>query len=397
MSQSQSTLGDAASAAPAVLHGVSAVITHHWLVRRRGGERVLDALCELLPDAPIYTLVHDAAGFDTDEGGRGVTGRGVRASLLNWLPGASRHYPKLAVLMPLAAALVRLPPCDLVLCSDAALAKAMRPHSRSRVVCYCYSPMRYVWEPEIARTYSQALPWAVRPLWSGARWWLRWADRRAARRVDAFLADSRCVAERIRRCYGRDSVVVYPPVDVPEAADLPGRESRDDYFLCVGHHTPYKRLDLALEACRRRGERLVIIGDGPELERLAGVVRSWKDASRALITFLGFQPDAVVRAHYCRARALLFPGEEDFGIVPVEAMGHGCPVIAYGAGGACETVIDGVTGVLFRPQTAEGVVAGMERAAALRFDAQTLHEQARQFNRRRFLVEMRDALRKALR
>ncbi|MEW6251073.1 MAG: glycosyltransferase [Planctomycetota bacterium] len=360
----------------------SAVLTHHWLVRIRGGEKVLEALAELLPNAPIHALVHDPGGIVNSP----LAARQVRASPLQRVPGAVRHYPKLLPLLPWAARRVHLPEADLVVCSDAAVAKAMRPHPRSRVVCYCHSPPRYVWDAALAAEYRRSLPAVLRPLWAPLAAYIRRADRQAAARVHTFVANSRHVAGRIWAWYGRESVVVYPPVEIPAE---PARGPRAAFYLAIGHHTPYKRLDLAVAACGQLGRRLVVIGDGPEVERL-------RRQSTEHVTWLGHQPDAVVHDHYRRAAALLFPGEEDFGMVPVEAMGHGCPVIAYGAGGATETVVPGRTGLLFTPQTADALAAAVTRFEQLRFDADELHAEAARFSRPRFLREMRDVLVAAL-
>ncbi len=351
------------------------MLTHHWLTRRRGGEKVLEALYKLCPQAEVYTLVADPSGY------RGPW-PGVHESPLRWIPGARRHYPKLLALMPLAARLTRLPPADLVLCSDAALAKAMRADPASRVVCYCHSPMRYAWEPAVRAAYAASVTPLLRPLFHLATRLARRADARAAARVDLFIANSRHVQARIRRHYGRESVVVHPPVDLPPE---PNRAPRGDYYLCVGQHVPYKRLDLAVSACQRLGRRLVVIGGGPDADRLAG-----RTSER--IQFLGWQDDVTVLGHYRRARGLLFCGEEDFGIVPVEAQSHGCPVIAYGVGGAVETVVDGQTGVLFGEQTVEAVCAAIESAEATTFDAAAMHAHTQQFSRARFLREIRAAL-----
>lgn len=358
----------------------SAVLTHHWLVRVRGGEKVLEALAELLPDAPIYTLVHDVAGM----AGSPLARHTVHTSCLQYLPGATRHYPKLLPLLPWAARRVRLPPVDLVLCSDAAIAKAMTPNRDSKVVCYCHSPMRYIWD--LSDEYRRSLPRVLRPLWSPLCRRVREADRRAAQRVDVFVANSRHVADRIRRHYGREAVVVHPPVDVPFA---PATGPRDDVYLCVGYHTPYKRLDLAVAACRKLGRKLVVIGDGPDVPRL-------RPTAGPLITWLGWQEPDVISDYYRRAAALLFPGEEDFGIVPVEAMGHGCPVIAYGVGGATETVIDSQTGVWFGEQTPDCLAEAMLRCEQTRFDAEALHRHAQRFSKARFLQEMRAMLEASL-
>lgn len=354
----------------------SAVLTHHWLVRVRGGEKVLEAIGELLPGCPVYTLVCDQDGM----AGSPLADRPIHTSPLQWLPGATRHYPKLLPLLPWAARCVRLPPADLVVCSDAAIAKAMRPDPRSKVVCYCHSPMRYVWD--LADEYRRDVPRALRPLWGPLCERVRRADRAAAQRVDVFVANSRHVAERIRRHYGREAVVVHPPVEVPAA---PAAGPRDDYYLCVGYHTAYKRLDLAVAACERLGRRLVVIGDGPDVTRL-------RAARPQGVEWLGWQAAEGINEHYRRAAALLFPGEEDFGIVPVEAIAHGCPVVAYGVGGATETVVPEQTGVWFESPTVDALVAAMQRCEALRFDPVRMHQHAQQFTRERFLRQMRGVL-----
>jgi len=355
----------------------SAVATHHWLVRVRGGEKVLQALLELLPGAPLYTLIHDPAGA-------GPGWPAIHTSLLQRCPGARRHYPLLLPLMPWAARRMKLPAADLVMCSDAAVAKAMTPDSRSTVVCYCHAPMRYVWDLE--DTYRATLPAPLRPLWPPLAARLRRADRAAAARVDVFVANSQHVANRIRRHYGRESVVVHPPVDLPPEPSI-GRR-REESYLCVGHHVSYKRLDLAVEACRRLGRRLVVIGDGPDVLRL-------RTPENAHARFLGWQPDAVVHDHYRRAAGLIFAGEEDFGIVPVEAMAHGCPVIAYAVGGARETVLPGRTGVWFESQSVDSLCDALERCGRTVFDPRVMHAAMQRFGKRRFLEQMHEVLTRA--
>ncbi len=375
----------ATAAASAALGGAdltcSAVLTHHWLVRVRGGEKVLRALAEILPGAPLYTLVYDPAGA-------GPGWPPVRASLLNRLPGVRRHYPKLLALLALAARTIRLPEVDLVLCSDAAVAKAMRPHARSKVVCYCHSPMRYAWDEQLRREYCRTLPLIQVTPFMISTALARRIDAAGAQRVDQFIANSRHVASRIRRDYGRDSIVVHPPVDLPTE---PATGPREDFYLCVGHQVPYKRLDLAVAACRQLRRPLVVVGDGPEVQRLRAAGDSTAD-----IRWLGWQEPQVIQDCYRQARALLFPGEEDFGIVPVEAMAHGCPVIAYGVGGATETVIAGETGVFFERQDPEALVAAMRHAETVAFDARIMHARMHRFSRERFVTEMVAVLRGVL-
>jgi glycosyltransferase involved in cell wall biosynthesis len=358
------------------------VLSHHWLVRHRGGERVLRCLREMYPLAPVYTFVHDPDYTSGKDFRLGPDDRAeVHASLLQELPGAIHHYPKLLPLMPLAARLHRLPPAELVICSDAALAKAFPLDAETRLLCYCHSPMRYVWD--LAGQYREDVPPLLRPLWPALARRLQAVDRAAAARVDLFVANSKHVAARIERHYGRPARVVYPPVAMPP--EPPPTTRREDYYLCVGQHVAYKRLDLAIAACVRLGRRLVVIGEGPAAARL-------RAESPPGVQFLGWQPDAAIHAHYRRARGLLFPGEEDFGIVPVEAQAHGCPVIAFGVGGASETVVDGRSGVLFSRQQVEDVIVAIERAESLEFDPADLYESAARVAPLRFVAGVRAAV-----
>jgi len=353
-------------------------------VRIRGGEKVLLALRELLPDSPIYTLLRDPAlrvpKIPQDAGPARIV-----TSWLQKIPGAWEHYPRLLPLLPLAARTLRLPAVELVVCSDAAIAKAIRVHTRSKLVCYCHSPPRYAWEPVIRRSYEESLPAALRPLFRAGAELVRRADARAARRVNLFVANSQHVASRIRRFYGRESVVVYPPVDLP---DRPAQGKREDFYLCVGYHVPYKRLDLAAAACALLRRRLVVIGDGPQADALRRRLPN--------VEWLGWQERPVIEQYYQRARGLLFPGEEDFGMVPVEAMAHGCPVIAWNWGGVRETVEDGLTGVLFDQQDAESLAAAMNQAESIRFDPLLMHARMERFGRERFLHQMRALLTEVL-
>lgn len=363
-------------------HEVSSVLTHHWLVRRRGGEKVLEALAALVPDAPIYTLVHDAAGLEDSP----LLQREIHTSFLQHIPGATRHYPRLLPLLPSAANRVRLPDVDLVLCSDAAMAKAMRPAKRSTVVCYCHSPMRYAYEDELYEEYRKTIPLLARPIFRAAVARARSIDRRAAGRVDVFVANSRHVAERIRRSYGREAEVVHPPIEIPPT---PSTRPRDDYYLSLGFHTAYKRLDLSVEACRRLDRKLVVIGTGPDVDRL-------QRTHPRHVEWLGWQPDDVVDDHLSRARGLLFPGEEDFGMVPVESFSRGCPVVAYGTGGATETVRPGVCGIWFEEQSVDDLAEAMRALEATTFDPLAMHREAQRFGAERFREQMRSVVDEAL-
>jgi glycosyltransferase involved in cell wall biosynthesis len=359
-----------------VLEPLRVVLVHDWLTGMRGGEKVLEVLCRRWPDAPLYTLLHRRGSVSP-----AIEGRPVRTSVLQWLPRVDRYYRYLLPAMPWAASW-RLPACDLVFSSSHCVAKGVRAPEAVPHICYCHTPMRYAWHMKDAYFHGRGMKqWLIDHLLSRLRDW----DRRSAANVTHFIANSQVVRRRIRDCYGRDSVVIHPPVDTDFycPADVP----RANYYLILSAFAPYKRLDLAVAACRRLGRTLAIIGSGQDekkLRRLAG-----PDAH-----FLGWQPDEVLRDHLRRCRALLFPGEEDFGIVPVEAQACGTPVIALGSGGATETVIPlgsaaAPTGVWFAEQTVDCFVEALERFEAQHaaFEPAALRRHALRFRAQRFADE----------
>jgi len=345
-------------------------LAHHWLVRMRGGEKVLEAIAELFPDADLFTLFHAPAGLSEP-----LRRRRTTASWLNRLPLAARIYPNLLPLYPLACRSLDARGYDLVISSDSSLIKGIRIAPCALHICYCHSPPRYLWQMTelYLKDAGRLRRLAARAFFPRLRRW----DRAAAQHVTHFVANSEHTRRRIRECYDRDATVICPPVDAfePEPAGGPR-----DYYLVVGHLTPYKRVDLAVEAAARLGRRLVIIGDGPERKRL-------ERSAGPLAEFLGWQPTATVRRHLASCRALLFPGEEDFGIVPVEAQMAGTPVIAYGAGGALETVVDGTTGFFFEPQTADALADAILRfeRAEPGFSRETIRRNALRFEKGVFL------------
>ncbi|HEY2156686.1 MAG TPA: glycosyltransferase [Isosphaeraceae bacterium] len=327
------------------LSSLRVALVHDWLTGMRGGEKCLDVLCRAFPDATLHTLIHKPGSVAPT-----IERMTIRTSPLQRVPGVFRHYRKLLPIMPLAARRWRVGDVDVVVSLSHCVAKAVRVPRGVPHLCYCFTPMRYAWDGREA--YLDA--WSGRPLkraaasllLDGLRTW----DRRTSDGVTQFVAISETIRERIGRCYGRESRVIPPPVD----ADFytPDGSPRDGGYLVVSALVPYKRVEQAIEACSRAGKPLTIIGEGPErarLERLAGPGT----------TFLGWQPDEVIREHYRRARVLLFPGEEDFGIVPVEALAAGCPVIALGRGGVAENVDDRV-GRTYAEPTAEGLARAIE-------------------------------------
>jgi glycosyltransferase involved in cell wall biosynthesis len=351
-------------------------LIHDWLTGMRGGERVLEALCGLYPDADIFTLYHRKGSVSA-----AIERHRIHTSFVQRLPMAATYYRQYLPVFPMAIEQFDLDDYDLVISSSHCAAKAVVAPGRARHLCYCHSPMRYAWDQfdayfGPARTGPIASRWIYRPLLARmARW-----DAATAPRVQRFTANSGHVAGRIRRYYNRVATIVYPPVDTiffHPAGDSPG-----SHFLIVSALVPYKRVDLAIAACDRLGAALRIVGDGPDRSRLEAQAGS-------NVTFVGWLGDAAVRDEYRRARAVLLPGEEDFGIVPVEAQACGRPVVALGRGGARETVIDGENGVLFAEPDVESLAAALDRVSRLRFDPAAVAQTAARFSRERHLEHMR--------
>jgi glycosyltransferase involved in cell wall biosynthesis len=379
-------------------------VVHEWLTVPGGSEQVVLELLEMFPQAELFTSIYDPAPWPAQ-----ITDRPVHASYLNRIPGARRNYQKLLPLMDRAYRAFDLSGFDLVLSSNHACAKNLRVPRGVPHVCYCHTPMRYAWEEsfldgeQLGGLTRLALP----PLLA----YLRRQDLAGAASPDVFVANSRHVAERIERYYGRTAEVVNPPVDVEHFLGL-RRRSGEDYYLVFGRVVPYKRVDLAVAACAVLGVELKVAGDGRALAEVralaqdaAGVAGSLPveapgaiDASRAppAIEFLGRVADRERDELLCGARALLFPGEEDFGIVPVEAQAAGVPVSAYGAGGARETVRDGHTGVLFAEQRPDELARAIERFEGLRLDESEIRANAARFGRERFRREIAEVIARAV-
>jgi glycosyltransferase involved in cell wall biosynthesis len=354
-------------------------LAHHWLVGMRGGEKVLEQLCVLFPGAPIYTLVANPQNLS-----QALRSHPIHESWLGRLPQGQRRYKSLLPLFPMAVGSLRVDPeTDFLFSTDASVIKGLAFGAETPHVCYCHSPPRYLWEMQ--ETYLRqtgGLGPIGRALFKAVTPRIRAFDRAGADRVTHFIANSRFVQQRIKAAYERESVVIYPPVDV-EAFD-PGRAA-EDYYLIVTELVAYKRVDLAIDAFNRTGKRLVVLGDGPEGAAL-------RARSGPNIEFLGRQPFSVLKDRFERCRAFIYPQIEDFGITAVEAQAAGRPVIALRQGGALETVIDGETGMFFDEQTPESLAACVEEFEKRSFSAAACRANAERFRPEAFRDAVRDFL-----
>jgi glycosyltransferase involved in cell wall biosynthesis len=361
-------------------------IIHYWLVGMRGGERVLEELLRLYPNADIYTHVVDRSAISPL-----LAKANIIETSISRLPFARKHYQKYLGGMPRALEELDLSAYDLVLSSESGPAKGVIARPDATHLCYCHSPMRYIWDHYPA--YRSSIGGLQRRYFSHLAHKLRIWDVTSASRVDAFVANSRFIAARINRVYGRDAAVVHPPCDLERFTFDGAGENTRDYYLFLSELVPYKRADLAVAAFAELDRPILVAGTGPEAARLA-------DIATDNVTFLGRVPDADLAKLYRGARALIFPAEEDFGIVPVEAMACGTPVIAFARGGALDSVRDGVTGVLFEKQQSESLRDAVQKFEATRsnFDAEVIANHAKQFGAERFRTALQaniDAARSA--
>lgn len=359
-------------------------LVHDWLTGMRGGEKCLEVFCELLPQAHLYTLFHFRGTVSSK-----IESLPIRTTFLQRMPFLRRAYRKYLPLFPIAIGSLDLSSYNLIVSLSHCVAKgagsaAGRPHW-----CYCFTPMRYLWDQGPSYFHAGRYP---RPaLYLMERMLRRLRKWDASTHPTSYVAISRFVAERIRRAYGIQSEVIYPPVDLHR---FQIGEKREDYYLIVAALAPYKRIDMAVEACSRLGRRLVIVGSGEDegrLKRLAGPD----------VTFLGWRPDAEVAGLYSRCRAFLLPGEEDFGIAPLEAMASGRPVVALGRGGGTETIVSlrdpgsqAPTGILYDAPSQEPLIDALlelERREG-EFDPAALRRHAARFCLERFRAEISEAL-----
>jgi glycosyltransferase involved in cell wall biosynthesis len=362
-------------------------IVHHWFISLAGGERVVDTIASIFPEADLFTLF-----LDKDKLPPALLKHKITTSFLDKIPPARRAHRHFLPFYPLAVEMLDLSGYDLVITSDSGPMKGVLTDLDSTHICYCHSPMRYLWDGHSA--YLRSMSPLTQTIFGLSAHYVRNWDYSAAQRVDHFIANSNYVAGRIRKYYRRDSTIIHPPIDTAQSF-LAGKH--DDYYLAVGRLVPYKRTDLLIEACRRLGRKLVIAGDGPQMKSL-------KRHSARNVEFLGEVDESQLRNLYARCRALLFAADEDFGMVPLEAQSYGRPVIAFGKGGSLETVVgtyapvrerkaEGTpnTGVFFREQTADSLaeaIVSFESSEEM-FLPQHIQHHARKFDRSVFLDRMR--------
>jgi len=343
-------------------------LVHDYFVQMGGAERVAEAMHDSFPSAPVYTTVALPKGLPG-----GLRTADIRTSPMQHLPSIERRFRHYFMLYPFAVENFDLSQYDLIFSSSSGYAKGVRRRRNAIHVCYCHTPMRWVWRYDdyVAR---EGFGGTVRAALPSLLWGLRKWDLRASRQPNYYIANSRLVADRIKKIYGREAFVIPPPIDVQrfEMADEVG-----DYYLVLSRLMPYKRIDLAVEACKRANRRLIVIGDGPDRARLEKLADD-------RIEFLGRQPDSIVNYYAARCRALLFPGEEDFGMAPLEVNAAGRPVIAYRGGGAIETVVEGVTGVFFDQQNSLSLAEAIEEFEGLSWRQENLRHHAEKFDRNVF-------------
>ncbi len=370
---------------PDLLSNLRVAIVHYWFVRFRGGERVLEVLANMFPQADIFTLVLDPKALPPS-----LRSRKFTTSFLQGIPGIRRHYRKFLALFPLALEQFKLDEYDLVISSEAGTAKGVltRPHTCH--ICYCHTPLRYVWD--MYQEYRSSAPGGAlgRAFYAVVANYVRQWDYAASARVDYYVASSHNAASRIAKYYRREAEVIHPPVNI---SSFSIGTHAEDFYLVVSPLVAYKRVELAIGACNAMGRRLIVIGQGEAM-------RALQKMAGPTITFLGYQPDDVVRDHYRRCKAFIFPSEEDIGLTPIEAQACGRPVIAFGRGGALETVIGGLPASSFVPESSTGLFFAEQSAESLadairffelnesRFSPAFIRRHAERFDVARFKAEM---------
>lgn len=346
---------------------------HDWLITFAGAEKVLEAMLETVKGDRIYTLFYNPKNFKNSK----ISEYEIETSPLNLLPGVHKYYRMLLPLMPFAIEWFNLRDYDLIISSNHAVAKGVIVFPYQKHICYAHTPIRYAWD--LTYEYLGSIPKPLRPLAHALLHNIRIWDYITSTRVDVFIVNSKTVAKRIKRYYGRNSIVIYPPVDVEKFSV---RENHEDYFITVSRLVPYKRVDLLVESFNKLDLKLLVVGDGPEIGKI-------KKIAGKNVEVLGWIDEKILIELLSNARAFVYAAYEDFGISPVEAMASGLPVIAYGYGGVSETVIDGETGIFFYEQTPNAVIDAVKKFLRVEgnFIRKRIREHSLKFSRARFKKE----------
>lgn len=360
---------------------MKAALVHDWLIHMRGGEKVLEALAEVFPDATIYTLFTNRKGLSPS-----LRRMKIKTSPLQWLPGIRIYYRWLLPFFPFFIRSLQIEEADLVISSSHCVAKGVRIPAGAYHVCYCHTPMRYLWgfQEEYFGHFPPGLLRLLEPVFRRLKKW----DLERNDSVRTFLCNSENVRKRIQAIYGREAEVVHPPVDTETFNCNPPSIERKDSYLIVSALTPYKRIDIAIQTFNGWNRKLRIVGDGPSKTRYSRMVQTPN------VQFLGKVSEAELKRLYRESRAVLFPQEEDFGIVPLEAQASGTPVIAFARGGALETVVNGV---FFYEQNSQALREAIVKFESLNFDCGTLRSQALRFDKEEFKNKIRQAVAHAIR
>lgn len=356
-------------------------LVHDYLNQYGGAERVLEAFCEMFPEAPIYTLVYDAKLT-----GYAFEGRKIKTSFLQKIPLAASRHRYFPIFMPYAVEQFNLSDYDVVISDSGSYAKGIVTKPSALHISYCHTPHRYVWDNSHRLIAEFGYPKFIKIFGPIFTTYVRMWDEQAAERVDAFIANSEFVQRRIKKYYRQDAAVIYPPVNCDKffvSAEFPAAVAAGNsagYFLMVGRLVPYKKFGLAVRAFNKLGLPLKIIGDGPERKNLVKI-------ARPNIEFLGLISEQYLPQYYACAKAFIFPQEEDFGVVAVESMASGRPVIAYRAGGALEIISEGEDGIFFSEQTEDSLISAIQKFQTMRFDPYLIREHAKRFDKQRFKRE----------
>ncbi len=343
-------------------------IVAEWLTWRGGAETVIDALLEAFPEADLFTTVYNEQKLPE------YKIKKPKTSFLQYIPIARHKHQSVPPLLLSAIKSLDLEGYDLIVSSSSAIGKGITKPKESVHVCYCHAPMRYVWQPDLDNRLVSK-PFGRLFLDYLKRW-----DLKTNKNVDYFITNSKTVQRRIKNFYARDSKVIYPPVTLLEC---PKENTKSDYYLTLGRLIPYKKNDLAIQACEKIGRKLLVAGDGPELDNL-------KNIAKANTSFLGRVSNDEKKKLLCQAKALIFPPEEDFGIVPIEALSAGTPVIAYGKGGATEYIESGKNGLLIKNQTPASLVEAIKLFEKTKFDKKDIINSAHKFSKERFIREIKE-------